>query len=800
MVDRSAWRRSTAGRARLARRLVLLAATACVFAAAAPEALAANCTTCEWFGGDPGGNWSDGNNWFGSNPPSASVTSLTFPFFGSNCGSRCSTNNDIAGGVSAGTVSVDLTSNFNLEGNTLTIGSGGLQATATNCSASTRIASFVGLAIVASGTQTWSVPGCSQGFVQLGLGGPVTGSSALEVDLSASSFLRVSNDVNVGDLTLSGTGRQNVIFFAKPATSLNGASGNSVAFAYLQAVFDAPVTTGPISATSAIVQTGTTGESPVPDLTVDGTAAFDQDSKYVTVINKAGTTPGTDYSQLNATGDVSLGGAVLNLEGQDPTTNNCPTLHVGDVATLIKTTGSLTGTFNLTPDGSTMQMLCSRGTAPTFRINYTANSVTATVVSDTTTAMTANPSAAATNQPVALTATVTAAYGSGTPSGTVEFDNAGTPISGCASVPVDDFGAATCQASFPASSSPESLTASYTPASTSGYTGSSTASPIPVTVGRTSSSTTVSSSSSSPSAGQTVTYTATVTPAQSGPTEPSGTIQFADAGSAIGACSSQPLTQGSSASTATCTTSYDSPGSHSITASYGGDSNFTGSSSPAQPVTVSATGAPSPVNTPAPPAPSAHVSSPVGGARYTRGELVRARYSCLEGAGGPGIASCTGPVANGRPIDTSTVGHHSFTVTATSQDGQTSTSTASYTVRLANNHFTVSHLQVHRDGIVTLLIKVPGRGTIDVLETASKRSLACVAARQGPAPGRCVFARARRIAHRAGTLKLRVIPTTRGKRLLRLHSYRVTLRLSVGYTPAGGKERTQGFDGLLLRR
>ena len=76
--------------------------------------------------------------------------------------------------MSAGTVSVDLTSDFDLEGNKVTIGSGGLQGTTTNCSASTVAQSFVGLPIVASGAQTWTVPGCGPGFAKLGLGGQVT--------------------------------------------------------------------------------------------------------------------------------------------------------------------------------------------------------------------------------------------------------------------------------------------------------------------------------------------------------------------------------------------------------------------------------------------------------------------------------------------------------------------------------------------------------------------------------------------------------------------------------------------------
>ncbi len=73
------------------------------------------------------------------------------------------------------------------------------------------------------------------------------------------------------------------------------------------------------------------------------------------------------------------------------------------------------------------------------------------------------------------------------------------------------------------------------------------------------------------------------------------------------------------------------------------------------------------------------VFSPLG-ATYTQAQVVNASYSCTEGAGGPGLASCTGPVPNGSPIDTSTLGPHTFTVTATSQDGLTGTATTNYTV------------------------------------------------------------------------------------------------------------------------
>ncbi len=199
-------------------------------------------------------------------------------------------------------------------------------------------------------------------------------------------------------------------------------------------------------------------------------------------------------------------------------------------------------------------------------------------------------------------------------------------------------------------------------------------------------------------------------------------------------------------------------------------------------------------------APSATVSSPASAARYTRGQVVPAGYACHDGTGGPGIASCTGPVATGQPIDTTTVGRHAFTVTATSKDGQTATSTSTYTVQLPNNHFTVTRIRTHRDGRITFNVKIPGPGAIDVLETAWKNNLARAAVLLQPAPHRFVIARAHRIGSGATTLKLRVLPNRRGKQLVRHHTYRVTLRLWVTYTPNSGRFRKRGFYGLHLPR
>ena len=78
--------------------------------------------------------------------------------------------------------------------------------------------------------------------------------------------------------------------------------------------------------------------------------------------------------------------------------------------------------------------------------------------------------------------------------------------------------------------------------------------------------------------------------------------------------------------------------------------------------------------------PSAQINSPANGATYSQGQVVNAAYDCAEGASGPGLSSCAGTVAAGQPIDTSTLGIHTFTVTASSKDGQTGATTIHYTV------------------------------------------------------------------------------------------------------------------------
>jgi len=97
----------------------------------------------------------------------------------------------------------------------------------------------------------------------------------------------------------------------------------------------------------------------------------------------------------------------------------------------------------------------------------------------------------------------------------------------------------------------------------------------------TQSQTSLASSANPSTGGQQVTYTATVTNTDGG-----GTVTFTDGGNTIGDCPSAVALNASDQ--ATCVTSYTFGGTHSIVATYSGDTNTLGSASPALSQVVSA--------------------------------------------------------------------------------------------------------------------------------------------------------------------------------------------------------------------
>src|SRR5467141_1313807 len=192
---------------------------------------------------------------------------------------------------------------------------------------------------------------------------------------------------------------------------------------------------------------------------------------------------------------------------------------------------------------------------------FTSCGRTGSSLSATTLISSLNPSAF--GQAVTFTATVKPATGSGTPTGTVTFNDGatvlgpGTLSGGTATLTTSGLGAGV-----------HSITAIY---GGDANFASSTSPALMQTVSKAASSTSVVSSNSSSNRGVAVTFTATVT--SSAASIPTGTVTFQDGVTTLG-------TGTLSGGTATFTTSGLGTGAHSITAIYGGDANFTGSTSP----------------------------------------------------------------------------------------------------------------------------------------------------------------------------------------------------------------------------
>jgi hypothetical protein len=242
-----------------------------------------------------------------------------------------------------------------------------------------------------------------------------------------------------------------------------------------------------------------------------------------------------------------------------------------DGTTVLQTVALVNGTASTTPNSALTIGAHTITAVYSGDGNFTTSTSTALTetiqgaATTTTLKSSANPSVS--GQPITLTASVAfSGLGtpSGTPTGTIQFKEGSTVLG---TVTLNPSAMAQFTISNPTGGS-HAYTAVY---SGDNNFATSTSAPLTQQVNMANTTTTLTSSSNPIVVGQTVTFTVTVAPVSPGAGTPTGTVTFMDGTTVLGTAT---LTNG----VAKFSTSSLAQGSHSITATYGGDTNFNGSS------------------------------------------------------------------------------------------------------------------------------------------------------------------------------------------------------------------------------
>ncbi len=372
--------------------LLAILGTALVLMYAPAAALSADFTWTGTAALDPHEDgWSNPANW-GGTVPAGSVGRLTFRALPEPpCSSQPSRlitcyqgKNDVSG-LAVDAISIDDGVGYLLSGNPIKLGKGGVTASPSASDPQRVIVPQLEFPIVLSAPQTWSIIGGSHGQ-QLGVDASVSGESeSLGIHFRASGFLNLSDDVEVGRVSISGGGGLSLA--APPGSegspSLNGADGHLVDLGKGSSLtaFSPGSVIGPLTVSSGHLQVGE-GVPPEGTLTVAGPLILDSRASLSLHIDRHGTTPGADFSQLRVAGKASLHDAHLRLGGGSSRRGgrSCAGLRVGDAYPLIKASGGLSGRFDGIPDGATIPLeYCASHVAPSVRIDYRRHAVVATV-------------------------------------------------------------------------------------------------------------------------------------------------------------------------------------------------------------------------------------------------------------------------------------------------------------------------------------------------------------------------------------------------------------------------------------
>ena len=251
-------------------------------------------------------------------------------------------------------------------------------------------------------------------------------------------------------------------------------------------------------------------------------------------ISQAGTATSVSSSAnpANVGLPVTFTATVTNTAGAGSVTPTGSVQFLVGTATPVTETLSSSGTATYTPSpnlaaGSTNVIVKYLGTT-NFAASTSKTLVQAVNLYSTATTLTSSLNPAYLGQPVTFTATVTDTSGSLAPAGSVQFTlNGGTPVTET----LGSNGTATYTPSPNLAAGTYNVIASFVANSTFASGPSAT---LIQTVIQYATATTVATSLSPSSAGQSVTFTATVTNKSGGPTPTGGTVTFLDGTTTIG--------------------------------------------------------------------------------------------------------------------------------------------------------------------------------------------------------------------------------------------------------------------------
>jgi autotransporter-associated beta strand protein len=344
--------------------------------------------------------------------------------------------------------------------------------------------------LTVDGTGTFDLGGFAQTVAGLADGGASTGTVT---DSAAANTLTVNNNAAnsfsgkisgslaltktaAGTLTLSNANTFTGATTVSGGTLLiNGSqSGSAVTVNSVATLGGTGGTVGAVLVLSGIVSPGTTSGG--TGILNSGNLNFSSTATYSAELN--GTTVGTGYDQLNATGTVNLGTATaLNV-----TLGTGFTPVVGSTFTIIRSTSPISGTFASLPEGT----IYGAG-EDVFQVSYKNDDVTLTCFGATTTTLSPSFNPSTYGQSVTFTATVSNSTGGGVPTGGVAFYDgsnylgAGTTLTGSGTIATSTFSIATLAAGTHSISAVYTATGEYQGGTSTNLTETVNQAPLTIT-------------------------------------------------------------------------------------------------------------------------------------------------------------------------------------------------------------------------------------------------------------------------------------------------------------------------------